>query len=180
MTAHARARRSRPLDGLRILVVEDEALVSLLIEDMLLELGCDGVWHATSLNQALEMLDTRNPDAAVLDVNLTGERVYPIASRLESAGIPFIFATGYGRGGIDKEWLSRPVLQKPFESGALEAALASVLVRSSDCGRGNHPEEDGGASKIGPQLGPTIPSGAAPDADHHQQIVGKRQEENGK
>lgn len=127
------------MEGLSILVVEDEAIISLLIEDMLLELGCHTVWHATGLNQALELLRSHRPNAAVLDVNLTGELAYPIASKLEAASVPFIFATGYGRSGIDKEWLSRPVLQKPFEADALEAALIAVLQRSSDCGRGNHP-----------------------------------------
>lgn len=176
MTAHARACRRRPLEGLRILVVEDEAIVSLLIEDMLLELGCGGVWHATSINQALELLENRKPDAAVLDVNLTGERVYPIASQLESAGVPFIFATGYGRGGIDREWLSRPAIQKPFEVSTLESALSSVLPRS-DCGSGdNHPDDHGPARQIGPRLVATISPGAAPDADQHQDVVGERKE----
>jgi len=86
----------------RIVLVEDETVVSFLIEDMLKELGCANIWHASGVRQAMAILRDRQPDAAVLDVNLAGEPGYPIAEHLESARIPFLFATGYGRHGIPR------------------------------------------------------------------------------
>ncbi|WP_119459198.1 response regulator [Rhodospirillaceae bacterium SYSU D60014] len=120
---------SEPLsaDGLKILVVEDETIISFLIEDMLQELGCAVVWHAGDVREALALLRDRRPDVAVLDVNLGRELAYPIAAQLDAARIPFIFATGYGRDGIPDEWASRPVIQKPFAIETLAAALDSVL-----------------------------------------------------
>lgn len=128
MTADA-ANSERGLQGLTILVVEDEALVSMLIETMLADLGCRTVWYASGVGEALELLRQRTPDAAVLDLNLAGEPVYPIADRLARAGVPFIFATGYGREGLAPEWSETPVVQKPFERRDLAAALATVLER---------------------------------------------------
>lgn len=113
--------------GLKVLLVEDETIVSLLIEDMLRTLGCAAVWHATGVGDALAILRDRRPDAAVLDLNLAGISAAPIAERLEAASIPFVFASGYGRGGVPEQWAARPAVQKPFRLGALAAALRSVL-----------------------------------------------------
>lgn len=121
------ANSAAALHGLSVLVVEDETIVSLLIESMLTDLGCDDVWYASGVEDGLALLDARTPDAAVLDVNLAGEPVYPIARRLADAGVPFVFATGYGASGIHDDWSGRPVLQKPFQCDALAAALASAL-----------------------------------------------------
>lgn len=117
------------LNGLRVLVVEDETIVSFLIEDMLIELGCSDVWHVGGLRQALALLQERTPDLAVLDVNLAGELAYPIAHQLADADIPFLFATGYGREGIPNEWADRPVVQKPFNLDTLARAVRSALPR---------------------------------------------------
>lgn len=127
MTADASPERG--LQGLTILVVEDEALVSMLIETMLGDLGCRSVWYASGVSEALELLRQRTPDAAVLDLNLAGEPAYPIADRLTRDAVPFIFATGYGRDGLAPEWSATPVVQKPFERQDLAAALATVLQR---------------------------------------------------
>jgi CheY-like chemotaxis protein len=116
-----------PLGGLKVLVVEDEAIVSFLIEDMLLMLGCDSVWHAGAVMQAMALLNERRPDAAVLDVNLSGESACTIAESLEAQGIPFVFATGYGVAGLPKRWAQKPVVQKPFTLESLEAALRSAF-----------------------------------------------------
>ena len=126
MTPRA-ASSGAALHGLSVLVVEDETIVSLLIEDMLTDLGCGDVWYASGVWEGLALLEARTPDAAVLDVNLAGEPVYPIARRLADAGVPFVFATGYGASGIHEDWSGRPVLQKPFQSDSLAAALASAL-----------------------------------------------------
>ena len=116
-----------PLDGLSVLVVEDEAVVSLLVESMLEDLGCHDVWYASGVQEALDILARRTPDAAVLDVNLAGEPAYPVARHLASADVPFVFATGYGASGIHKEWTTRPVIQKPFRCEMLACALARAL-----------------------------------------------------
>ena len=115
------------LNGLRVLVVEDETIISFLIEDMLAELGCENVWHVGGLKPALALLQERVPDLAILDVNLAGELAYPIAQWLADADIPFLFATGYGREGIPSEWTDRPVIQKPFNLETLARAVRAAL-----------------------------------------------------
>jgi CheY-like chemotaxis protein len=114
------------LDGLRILLVEDETIIALMLEEVLNELGCL-VSRAGSVRGALAALAAHTPDAAVLDVNLAGQSAEPVAEALVAAGIPFVFTTGYGRGGISYRWDSRPVLQKPFGPDALATALARAL-----------------------------------------------------
>lgn len=126
------ARRNTPfisLEGLKILIVEDEAAVSFLVEDMLQDLGCTLVWHASNVKEALGILAEHRPDAAVLDVNLRDELAYPVAERLDEMEVPFIFATGYGRKGIPSDWMIKPVVQKPFDADALRDALNIVLSR---------------------------------------------------
>jgi CheY-like chemotaxis protein len=115
------------LNGLTAFVVEDEMMVSLLLEDMLGSLGCENVVHAASVSSALAELSQAQPDVAVLDVNLGNEMVYPVAEQLNRAGIPFVFTTGYGRGAIKLEWAARPCVQKPFNIDAFAAALRSAL-----------------------------------------------------
>jgi DNA-binding response OmpR family regulator len=128
------------LNGLTVLVVEDEALISFLVEDMLQDLGCSTVWHATGACEALSMLRNRRPDAAVIDVNLGGQLGYPLAVYLDAAAIPFVFATGYGRNGIPSHWGRRPIVHKPFGARALAAALGSALrLRPASVG-GSEPE----------------------------------------
>ena len=116
------------IEGMRVLVVEDESLVALQLEDMLLDLGCLVVGPAMRLRAAGELLDSGvGIDCAVLDVNVCGEMVYPIAERLAEMGIPFIFATGYGRDGVDRRWTSVPILQKPYTSDEIGESLALCL-----------------------------------------------------
>jgi len=111
------------LAGLRVLVVEDEMMVSMLIEDMLTDLGCHVVGPAARLDEALTLAEHAELDCAVLDVNLGGQSTFPVADLLREKGAPFAFATGYGDAGlrdVDRDCL---VLQKPFR----EADLARVL-----------------------------------------------------
>jgi DNA-binding response OmpR family regulator len=119
----------RFLDGLCVLVVEDEAIISFLLEDMLGELGAADVRHAGNLKTALAFLDTHKPDLAVLDVNLGGERVYPVAEKLEGQGVAFLFTTGYGKSGLDPRWSAKPVVQKPFNIEVMTAALRALLAK---------------------------------------------------
>jgi CheY-like chemotaxis protein len=119
--------RREDLGGLRVLVVEDEALVALQLEDMLSDLGCAVVGPAARVGQALELLRAQKVDAAVLDLNVAGELVYPVADALASQGIPFLFATGYGAAGLTEGYRSRPVLQKPFLLTELRKAMLESL-----------------------------------------------------
>ena len=111
------------LDGLRVLVVEDEMMVSMLIEDMLGELGCKVVGPASRLDEAMALVEEADLDCAVLDVNLGGQPIFPLADLLRSKGAPFAFATGYGDAGLRDVDKGSPVLQKPFR----ESDLARVL-----------------------------------------------------
>lgn len=119
-----------PLEGLTVLVVEDETLIFLLIDDMLRELGCAEVLHATTVEEALAVLGRAEPHLAVLDVNLAGVPAFPVASQLSAQGVPFVFATGYGKHGVPAEWAPLPIIQKPFRIEALAAALGGVLSAS--------------------------------------------------
>ena len=118
---------TRLLEGMSVLVVEDEAIISFLLEDMLGELGARDVRTAASVSSALAMIDAQKPDFAVLDVNLGGERVYPVAERLEGDGVPFVFTTGYGKSGLDPRWTVKTVVQKPFTVPIMDAALRALL-----------------------------------------------------
>ena len=109
--------------GLRVLVVEDEMMVSMLIEDMLSDLGCAVVGPASRLDEAMELARAGGIDCAVLDVNLGGQPIYPLADYLREHGLPFAFATGYGDAGLREADRGSPVLQKPFR----ETDLARVL-----------------------------------------------------
>lgn len=109
--------------GLRVLVVEDEMMVSMLIEDMLGDLGCTVVGPASRLDEAMDLARSAELDCAVLDVNLGGQPIYPLADLLRERGAPFAFATGYGDAGLREEDRGSPVLQKPFR----ESDLARVL-----------------------------------------------------
>ena len=117
MTQAARRRR--------VLIVEDEPALRLSY-DRAFRPRYD-LAFATNGAEAMEQLEQHRPDVAVLDVNLAGEPAYPVARRLAAAAVPFMFATGYGASGVHPEWADRPVIQKPFESEMLAAALASAL-----------------------------------------------------
>lgn len=121
--------RAVPGAPYRVLVVEDETVVSFLVEDMLLDIGCREVVHAADIGNALRLTDS-GIDFAVLDVNLGRENVYPVAERLTARGIPFLFATGYGRSGLEPAWRDRPVIQKPFRRELLAEAMQVALQRA--------------------------------------------------
>jgi CheY-like chemotaxis protein len=114
------------LDGLRVLVVEDEMMVSMLIEDMLAELGCEVVGPASRLDEAMELARAVDIDCAVLDVNLGGQPIFPLADLLRERGRPYAFATGYGDAGLRDVDRGSPVLQKPFREGDLARILTEL------------------------------------------------------
>jgi CheY-like chemotaxis protein len=121
----------RELSDRKVLVVEDEMMIAMLIEDMLDEFGCKLVGPATNVPRALELIDKEKVDIAVLDLNLDGKDTYAIADALRQKHVPFIFATGYGSTGVRPEYGDRPVLQKPFQAKDLETALAEALAGSN-------------------------------------------------
>lgn len=114
------------LTGARVLIVEDEAMIAMLIEEFLSDLGCDVAASASRLDSAVEKARNLAIDIAVLDVNLAGQLSYPVAGVLRERGIPFVFATGYGAEGMPAEFRGAPVLSKPFAQEQLAEALRSV------------------------------------------------------
>ena len=120
-----------PLAGLRVLVVDDEALVAMLLEDMLADLGCVGAGSAGRVSQALELL--ADPafaiDVAILDVNVAGESILPVAKAVEARGAALVFATGYGESGLPEPFKGRPILQKPFGFNEVSACLLKATGR---------------------------------------------------
>jgi CheY-like chemotaxis protein len=118
---------NRPFSGRRALLVEDEMLVAWLLADMLADLGCAVVGPASSVNQALAMIDAEAIDVAVLDVNLNGQMSYPIADVLIARGVPFAFSTGYDKDTLLDGYRTSPMLQKPFHRSELSDTLAKLL-----------------------------------------------------
>ncbi len=116
------------LKGRRILVVEDELMIAMLVEDMLADLGCVVVGPAHTLDAALKLVESEGQiDAALLDVNLAGQPVFPVADALRARRVPPIFSTGYGEAGLRESDAGAPVLQKPFRAGDLARALQDAL-----------------------------------------------------
>ena len=107
----------------RILVVEDEALVAMLVEDALLDAGFAVIGPARSVSEAMALLAAEVPAAAVLDLNLGGETSVSVADALAARGIPFVVATGYGAAGLPAGHKHVPVLPKPYDPADLTAAL---------------------------------------------------------
>ena len=117
------------LKGLRVLVVEDEMMVSMLIEDMLSDMGCTVMGPASRLDEAIELAMSSEIDCAVLDVNLGGQPIFPLADLLRERGCPFAFATGYGDAGLRDVDRGTPVLQKPFREGDLARVLGELRAK---------------------------------------------------
>ncbi|MCC7268099.1 MAG: response regulator [Caulobacteraceae bacterium] len=111
------------LSGLRVLVVEDEMMVSMLIEDMLGDLGCQVVGPAARLDEAMALAQSAEIDCAVLDVNLGGQPIFPLADLLREKGRPFAFATGYGDSALRDVDQGALVLQKPFRESDLQRII---------------------------------------------------------
>ena len=114
------------LRGRYILVVEDEALVAMLLEDVLTDVGCKVMGPVSTVAQALALLKDNRPEAAVLDLNLAGETSEPVADALAALGVPFLVATGYGAEGRPAGHRGAPVLAKPYDPAELTLALARI------------------------------------------------------
>jgi CheY-like chemotaxis protein len=116
-----------PLAGTRVFIVEDEALILDTLQDMLQGLGCRVVESALRVDEALAKLASLQVDVAVLDVNVAGRRIDPVADLLAERGTPFLFASGYGRGSLPAAHRERVLLAKPYRTTDLKAALNSLL-----------------------------------------------------
>jgi CheY-like chemotaxis protein len=113
--------------GYKVFVVEDEFLIRMLLEDMLADLGHDIAAVAGSVDEAVELAKSSEFDLAILDVNLDGRDVYPVADILTDRGLPFVFVTGYGGRGLPEPYRERPTLQKPFQLEDLRTTLTSLV-----------------------------------------------------
>ena len=114
------------LEGLRVLLVEDEPIIAMTAEDMLDALGCAVVASAATLDEALSVCGGRDFDVAMLDINLNGVDSLPVADALKQAGTPFIFTTGYGAGGCGPH-ADVPLVTKPYRLADLQDALGRAM-----------------------------------------------------
>jgi CheY-like chemotaxis protein len=115
------------LNDRRVLVVEDESLVAMLLETMLEDMGCTPVGPASTVDEGLKLASEERLDAALLDVNVAGTPVFAVAEALEARGIPLVFSTGYGEGGLPENWRGRPTVQKPFTEAVIRDALMKAM-----------------------------------------------------
>jgi CheY-like chemotaxis protein len=113
----------------RILVVEDELMIRMLLDGMLEDLGYTMAGEAGAIDEAMTLARQGEFDAAILDVNLNGQPITPVVEILVQRGLPFVFATGYGQRGVPEPYRGNPTLQKPFQVEALAQALAAVAPR---------------------------------------------------
>ena len=110
----------------RILVVEDEALIAVMVEDMLSEMGCSVVGPAATIESALALARSEQLDGAILDVNVRGERIDPVADALAARGVPVLFATGYGEVKLASGAVAT-VIDKPYTQEKLARGLAAAM-----------------------------------------------------
>jgi len=115
----------------RILVVDDEPLISMLVEDWLTELGCEVVGPAASVADGLKLAESSKLDGAILDVNLGNETCYPLADALRSRGVPLAFATGDGTLGEVCDFPDPIVVSKPFDFETVKTAVETLLKRTN-------------------------------------------------
>ena len=111
----------------RILVCDDEPLISMMLQDWLTELGCETVGPASSVQAALTLIENAPPDAAILDLSLGDEKSYSVAMDLRARRIPFAFATGYADKGVDAAFKEELVVSKPFDFEAIKALVGKLL-----------------------------------------------------
>ncbi len=112
---------------LKVLLVEDEALIAMMAQDMIEGLGHEVVHIASTLNEALDACAKRDFDCALLDVNLNGDSSMPVAVAMKARGRPFAFTTGYGAGGVDGDHHDVPILSKPYALAELEKTLDTFV-----------------------------------------------------
>jgi CheY-like chemotaxis protein len=116
----------RPSGG-SVFLVEDEVMIRMMVADMLEELGYKVAAEAGDIVEAMRLAQSTEFDFAILDVNVNGKVISPVADVIKAKGRPFIFATGYGSSGLPEQYRDRPSLQKPFQLDALGRTIESAL-----------------------------------------------------
>ena len=116
-----------PLEGRRILVIEDSPVVAAACEDMLRDMGCVPVGPAINMAAALQLAADEQVEAAVVDINIRGGKVFPVLRVLGDRGIPFLLASGYADWSMPEEWRDRPRLAKPYSPNLLRQSLLDLL-----------------------------------------------------
>ncbi|EPM58639.1 response regulator [Pseudomonas syringae pv. actinidiae ICMP 19071] len=111
----------------RVLLVEDETMLAMLMEMMLEDLGFATAYHASTLDDGIEYARNGDYDLAILDINIIGGNSFPIAAAIAHRGIPFLFCSGYGRLGIPDVWIDQRCVAKPFSAEQLDKALSELL-----------------------------------------------------
>ncbi len=116
--------------GKRVLIVEDELMIRMLLEGMLTDLGHSVAAEAGTIEEALKLAKQAEFDVALLDVNLNNRPITPVAEVLVERGVPFVFASGYGQRGVPEAYRQSPTLQKPFQIEALAQAIDAALANA--------------------------------------------------
>jgi CheY-like chemotaxis protein len=124
--------------GCRILVVEDEMLIALMIESTLQKLGCIIVGPASRLEQAQRLASEEALDAAILDITIRGGAVYPVAEQLLARGVPFVIASGYGDWSLPEPLRNQPRLTKPFTEEDVQEQINRLCCKAH---KSRNPEE---------------------------------------
>ncbi len=120
----------------RVLVVEDEFLVAMTLQDSLEDWGYEVVGPSGHLQDAMDLLEAEPVDAAIIDVNLAGQPIFPLAARLKARGIPFVLTTGYERSVIPEEFRDAAWLQKPVREAELREAVGALWKQEGPAGAG--------------------------------------------
>jgi DNA-binding NtrC family response regulator len=115
----------------RVLIVEDEAMIRMMLADMLADIGHDVAAEASTLDEARRCAEETEFDLAILDVNLNGEQIFPVVDIIGKRNLPFLLSTGYGANGLPEAYRSAPVLQKPFELDRLRDAINRLTVKKA-------------------------------------------------
>ena len=115
------------LDGRRILIVEDSPVVGPFTADLLEDIGCKVIGPAPNMAAARELIDAADFDAALMDIHIRGERVFPLCEALEAKGVPFILTSGYADWAMPDQWRDRPRLQKPYTLEQVVEELRRIL-----------------------------------------------------
>jgi CheY-like chemotaxis protein len=125
------AIETKSATGRRVLVVEDELMIRMLLDGMVTDLGHTVVGEAGGIEDATRLAKEAEFDVAILDVNLNGQPITPVVEILIQRGLPFVFATGYGARGVPEAYRANPTLQKPFQSEALAQAIDAVAPKAA-------------------------------------------------
>ena len=137
----------------RILIVEDEALIGMQLEQALVDHGCEVVGVATNVAEAMQLIERERPHGALLDINLAGEKSFPVAERLAADGVPFVFCTGYaGEQVLPPRFAGAPLVRKPFDA----QSVAAIFLDLDGTAMGGLESGDEGAATVALQRNPVL------------------------